>query len=136
MYSNYARLLGPIEKMLAGRASAEKVVWNDTLLSSFQECKKALNDIKMIYVPKPTDTLHTYSDYSTSEKAVGGRLEIHRQENGRTRRLLGGHYSCRVNKHQQRWYPCEERPSLCIDIKKTTISNFGAALFYLMFAGL
>ena len=26
--------------------------------------------------------------------------------------------------------------TVCIDIKKTTISNFGAALFYLMFAGL
>ena len=28
------------------------------------------------------------------------------------------------------------RGPVCIDIKKTTISNFGAALFYLMFAGL
>ena len=38
---------------------------------------------------------------------VGGRLEIHRTEDGVTKKLLGGHFSCRVNKHQQKWYPCE-----------------------------
>ena len=74
---NYAKLLGPIEKVIAGKASAERTIWSDELLSAFQLCKKSLNDINMIYVPKPTDILHTYSDYSAAEKAVGGRLEIH-----------------------------------------------------------
>ena len=93
--------------MLAGRASAEKVNWTDDLLLQFAKCKKSLNDLKTIFVPKPTDVLHTWSDYSASELAVGGRLEIHRTENGITKKLLGGHFSCRVNKHQQKWYPCE-----------------------------
>ena len=103
----YAVLLGPLEKVLASRASAERVEWDQSLLSSFQKCKQALNDIKTVFVPKPTDILHTWSDYSASEKAVGGRLEIHRKENGVVKKLLGGHFSCRVNKHQKQWYACE-----------------------------
>ena len=103
----YAILLGPLEKLLAGKASAEHINWTDELTKQFEKCKKSLNDIRMIYVPKPTDVLHTWSDYSASEMAVGGRLELHRTENGITKKLLGGHFSCRVNRHQQRWYPCE-----------------------------
>ena len=61
-----------------------------------------------MFVPKPSDTLHTYSDYSAATKAVGGRMEIHRpSEGGTTQKLLGGHFSCRVSKHQQNWFPCE-----------------------------
>ena len=103
----YDVLLGPLEKMLSGRASAEHITWTDDLVSQFNKCKKSLNDLRMIHVPKPTDTLHTWSDYSASEMAVGGRMEIHRTEHGVTRKLLGGHFSCRVNRHQQKWYPCE-----------------------------
>ena len=63
--------------------------------------------MREVFIPKPSDTLHTYSDYSASEKAVGGRLEIHREENGKIKKLMGGHFSCRVNRHQQHWHPCE-----------------------------
>ena len=103
----YAVLLGPLEKILAGRASAEHINWTDELLQQFDKCKKSLNDLNMIFVPKPTDILHTWSDYSASEMAVGGSLEIHITEYGTSKKLLGGHFSCRVNRHQQKWYPCE-----------------------------
>ena len=67
-----------------------------------------MNEIETVFVPKPTDTLHTYSDFSQLHKAVGGRLEIHRlSPDGSVKKLLGGHFSCRVNKHQKNWYPCE-----------------------------
>ena len=103
----YAIMLGPLEELVAGRASAERIEWTETLKLAFERCKKLLNDINMIFVPKPSDVLHTFSDYSAAEKAIGGRLEIHRTENGETKKLLGGHFSCRVNKHQRGWYPCE-----------------------------
>ena len=60
-----------------------------------------------MHIPKPSDILHTYSDFSKAEKAVGGRLEIHRKVNGKLRKLPGGHFSCRVSKLQEKWYPCE-----------------------------
>ena len=93
--------------MLGGRGSAERINWTESLLTAFDKCKKSLNDIKEIFIPKPSDILHTYSDYSAAEKAVGGRLEIHREENGKIKKLMGGHFLCRVNRHQQHWHPCE-----------------------------
>ena len=103
----HAALLGPLEAVLGGRASAERIEWTDDLISAFTKCKKSLNDINVIHVPKPDDQLHTFSDYSKSQKAVGGRLEIHRLEDGKVKKLPGGHFSCRVTKHQSVWYPCE-----------------------------
>ena len=103
----YAALLGPLEDVLGGRGSAERINWTESLLTTFNKCKKSLNDIKEVFIPKPSDILHTYSDYSAAEKAVGGRLEIHREEDGKVKRFMGGHFSCRVNKHQQHWHPCE-----------------------------
>ena len=104
---DYAILLGPLERIIAGRSSAEKINWTNDLILAFNRCKKALNDARTIHIPKPSDVLHTWSDYSDVEKAVGGRMEIHRTENGKTSKLLGGHFSCRINKHQRSWYPCE-----------------------------
>ena len=104
---NHAILLGPLESSLGGKASAERIVWTQDLINSFEECKKSLNNIQTIHVPKPSDQLHTYSDYSKANRAVGGRLEIHRMVNGVVKKLTAGHFSCRVNKHQAMWHPCE-----------------------------
>ena len=106
--NNYAALLGPLEDIIGGRASAERIVWTEELIKTFDKAKDSLRNVKTIYVPRPTDVLHTYSDYSAANKAVGGRLEIHRQaHDGSVKKLLGGHFSCRVSAHQQNWYPCE-----------------------------
>ena len=85
----YAALLGPLEDVVSARSSAERIVWTEELLESFDKCKKSLNDIKMIQVPKPSDTLHTFSDFSKGEKAVGGRLEIHRKVDGKIKKTPG-----------------------------------------------
>ena len=103
----HAVLLGPLEAVLGGRASAERIEWTQDLHTAFNKCKKSLNDLNVIHIPKPNDQLHTFSDYSKSQKAVGGRLEIHRLEDGKINKLPGGHFSCRVTKHQAVWFPCE-----------------------------
>ena len=106
--SHYATLLGPLEDIIGNRASAERITWTAELVKDFDKAKDSLKDIGTIFVPKPTDVLHTYSDYSAASKAVGGRLEIHRPDkDGSVQKLLGGHFSCRVSKHQKNWYPCE-----------------------------
>ena len=118
----YAALLGPLEAVIGSRASAERIVWTEDLLTAFEKCKKSLNDVNVIFVPKPSDTLHTYSDYSAAEKAVGGWLEIHRVVDGKLKRLMGGHFSCRVSKHQQKWHPCEGEDLAT----RLVLSNFSA----------
>ena len=103
----YATLLGPLEDAVAGRKSAERLTWSDALSSSFSIAKAALADIQTIYVPKPKDLIETYSDFSEDTKSTGGSMFIKRSENGVVKKLLGGFYSCRVNKNQAKWLPCE-----------------------------
>ena len=57
---SYATLLGPLEDVVGGRASAERINWTPNLKESFDKAKQSLNNINTVFVPKPTDTLHTY----------------------------------------------------------------------------
>ena len=80
----------------------------DELSKSFEKVKDSLRKIRTIYTPKPGDILHTYSDWSQSHGAAGGRLEVHRnRDDGTVEKLHGGFYSARVSNWQQRWLPCE-----------------------------
>ena len=75
---NYATILSSLEKIAAGRGSAENVVWTEQLLKDFDKAKHSLQNIRTVYLPRPNDILHTYSDWSQAHGAVGGRLEVHR----------------------------------------------------------
>ena len=105
---NYAILLSPLEQAVAGKASADRVNWTEDLKKSFQAAKDALENIDTIFVARPTDKLDIYTDYSAGAKAIGGRLLITREtKEGTTEKLLGGHFSCKLNNHQKNWLPCE-----------------------------
>ena len=105
---DYAVLLSPLEKAVAGLESAEKVQWTPELSNQFNNAKEALNNVDTIYIPKPTDKLEIFVDYSQDKKAVGGRMLIKREElDGTTKTHLGGHFSCKLNVHQKNWLPCE-----------------------------
>ena len=105
---NYAVLLSPLEKVAAGRGSSEVVTWNDQLLGVFDKAKQSLHKLHTVYTPKPNDILHTFSDWSQSNGAVGGRLEVHRKrDDGTIDKLHGGFFSARVSGWQQKWLPCE-----------------------------
>ena len=104
----YAVILAPLEEIVAGRNSAERITWTEQLKVSFKTAQDSLKNINTVFVPKPTDHLHTFSDYSEKNDAVGGRLEINRtNEDGSILKLHGGDFSCRLSKHQKNWLPCE-----------------------------
>ena len=105
---DYAVLLSPLEKAVAGLESAEKVQWTPELSKYFSTAKEALNNVDTIHVPKPSDKLEVYVDYSQNKKAIGGKMIIKRKNiNGETHKLLGGHFSCKLTVHQKNWLPCE-----------------------------
>ena len=106
--ADYAVFLAPLEKAVAGRESAEKVIWSSELSDSFKVAKEALENVESIHVPKPDDKLEIFVDYSQDKKAVGGKLIIKRTEVGKSiNTLLGGYFSCKLNVHQKNWLPCE-----------------------------
>ena len=105
---NYAIILAPLEKIAAGKNSAEAITWTDTLRTAFEESKQALKSIETYHTPCPEDVIHTYSDWSQTHGAVGGRMEIIRTlEDGTCNKLHGGFFSARVSSWQSRWLPCE-----------------------------
>ena len=59
-------------------------------------------------MPRPTDTLHIYPDFSQNAKAVGGHLIIARIINNKPVKLNGGYYSARLSDSQIRLSPCEK----------------------------
>lgn len=106
--NNYAVLLHPLEQLVAGKESAERIKWTQDLSDTFTKVQGSLENIETIFVAKPSDKLDIFTDYSESSEAIGGRLQITRKlENGSTKKLLGGHFSCKLNSHQKKWLPCE-----------------------------
>ena len=105
---DYAVLLSPLEAAAGGKSSATPIQWSETLSKHFDIAKEALKDVKTIHIPKPSDKLDLFTDYSKSNEAIGGELFITRtNEDGSKRKLLGGHFSAKLNKHQSNWWPCE-----------------------------
>ena len=105
---NYAAILSPLELVAAGKGSAENIIWTDKLLKDFDKAKQSLQKIRTVYTPTPEDVLHTYSDWSHANGAVGGRLEVHRvKHDGSVDKLHGGFFSARVSHWQQRWLSCD-----------------------------
>ena len=45
---NYAVILGPLEDVVAGRASADCVTWSEGLLETFKKAQQALNKVETI----------------------------------------------------------------------------------------
>ena len=78
------------------------------VLKKFEQAKLSVMSIESFHIPAPDDALHTFSDWSQSNGAVGGRLELHRTgEDGVIKILHGGFFSARVSQWQTRWLPCE-----------------------------
>ena len=75
---DYAVLLSPLESAAAGKSSASTIQWSDELLKNFELVKDSLKNTQTIYVPKPSDKLDVFCDYSALSKAVGGKLVITR----------------------------------------------------------
>ena len=57
---NYAVLLAPLEETVTGRGSAEKIAWSTDLELAFNKAKESLHNISTVFVPKPSDSLHTF----------------------------------------------------------------------------
>ena len=102
--SNYGEILSALEKMTSGKGV--KLQWTPEQEKAFKESQDAIKSLLGVYIPRPEDQLVTYSDYSEENNAIGGRLEIHREEDGKIKKLHGGFFSATLPKVKKRW-PCE-----------------------------
>ena len=103
----YAKLLHPMELVAAGKEGREPIEWTENLNNVFKQAQEATGKLEAVTVPRPDDKLHTYSDYSQTGRAVGGKMIIERVTDSGTEFLLAGHYSVILDKFKEKWLPCE-----------------------------
>ena len=103
----YAVAIHELKKVVGGQRSATRIVWMDSLNKSFENAKLLARNPIGIDEPRPGDHLHTYSDYSAENNAVGGRLLIIRKTGDKTEELVGGFFNAVLDKHQHAWLPCK-----------------------------
>ena len=103
----YAPLLHSLETAQAGRGSAERIEWTEDLSKTFTAAQKATEDLDPVTTPRPSDKLHTYSDFSQEKRAIGGKMLIERVVDNKTVWLLAGHFSVVIDKAKTKWLPCE-----------------------------
>ena len=104
----YAQVLHKLETIVAGKASAEKIVWTTELNEAFLAAKQLAKHPIGVAEPRPSDKISTYSDYSAEHRAVGGRMVIERtNSDGTISHLSGGYFSVMLDKSKSQWLPCE-----------------------------
>ncbi len=105
----YGEILTKLENLTGShKASAEVIQYTPEEEQAFYKAREATTKIEAFTVPRPSDRLFTYSDYSKEHRAVGGKLEFERtMPDGTVKRFLGGYFSVMVDMMRALWYPCE-----------------------------
>ena len=105
---SYGPLLSQLEAMTGShRPSGEVINWSEEQKKAFDKAREAAKNVEAYSIPRPSDQLFVYSDYSREHRAVGGKLEFERTEAGVTKRHLAGHFSVMVDSYKANWWPCE-----------------------------
>lgn len=99
----YAEYLHPLDTIVAGRGSNEKIEWSESMLQDFRKAQASLKTHKAITLPKPEDILWIVTDASVKNHGIGATLYVLRSE----KLLLAGFFNAKLKKHQIPWLPCE-----------------------------
>ena len=105
----YGEILTKLENLTGShKPSAEVIQYTPEEEQAFYKARDATTKIEAFTVPRPSDRLFTYSDYSKEHRAVGGKLEFERtMPDGTVKRFLGGYFSVMVDTMRSLWWPCE-----------------------------
>ena len=98
---NYSDMLQPLEEVVAGRSSNEKIVWSEALSDSFKSIQERLKKTDTLVLPKRSDQIQIITDASNS--GIGAAMYVIR--NGSVK--IAGYFSARYKQHQLSWMPCE-----------------------------
>lgn len=105
----YSDVIHPLEAVVGGRPSKEKIVWTDELLEHFKSAQKHLSEAKCITIPRADDELRIVTDASVSKRGLAATLFCIRDG----KPLLAAFFNATMSPSQNRWLPCEVE-GLCI----------------------
>ena len=99
---NYHLLLHPLEKVVAGRKSAERITWTDSLREAFTKVQKFASNPDILALPKPSEKLIIFPDWSDEHQAGAAPLYVKRD----SKLLKVRNFGQRL-RAMKRWAPCE-----------------------------
>ena len=104
----HSDFVNPLDQIVAGRNTNEKLSWTDEMLVHFRKCQESLSTCKPINIAKPTDQIWIRTDAAQRPETslVGGlAATLFLVRDGKT--LLGGFFNAPLKKAQRVWLPCE-----------------------------
>ena len=105
----YGEILTQLEGMTGSHIpGAEVLQWTKSQEEAFYAARESTKTVDAFAIPRPSDKIYTYSDFSRAHRAVGGKMEFERvMEDGKVKRFLGGYFSVMVDSFKSQWWPCE-----------------------------
>ena len=104
----HSDFINPLDRMVAGRDSKERITWSDENLLSFTKAKESLRTCVPIHIAKPDDQLWIQTDGALKPGAPsvsGIAATLFLVRDGTV--LLGGFFNAQLRKGQCSWLPCE-----------------------------
>ena len=98
-----SRVLAPLEQAVAGKESAEPIVWDNALSQRFREAKSHVRHVHTLYLPHPQDQLVIKSDAASYGPGIGHTVYAIKDKELKPVRF----HSSRLNQHCQTWQSCE-----------------------------
>ena len=100
-----SKFLSPLESLVAGKASADKIDWSDDNIECFNQARDQLRLSRCISIPHEDDQIWIATDGAQTPPGLGATMYLTRS--GSPSPLLGGFFSAKLRQHQPRWLPCE-----------------------------
>ena len=99
-----ASVISPLDNVVAGRASSDKIVWSDEMDINFRKAKSHLQKATTIKMPCRSDKLWIVLDAATRSPGIGATLYVGDDKNNLK---IGGFFSAKLKGSQIDWLPCE-----------------------------
>ena len=96
-------LITPLDDIIAGCQSQDKIIWSDDTHAKFTSAQHALSSNKCITLPRPSDVLWIVTDGAVKNRGIGATMYAVRD--GKPH--LAGFFSAKLRPHQVTWIPCE-----------------------------
>ena len=96
-------LLSPLDTVVAGRMSHERINWSNDQLTSIHRAQSALSASRSISLPRLDDQLWIITDGAVKTLGIGSTLYVTRNN----KLQLAGFFSAKLRRRQVTWLPCE-----------------------------
>ena len=106
-------ILDELQQLTGEKNGKIEIQWTDSLINAFEDSKKAIKDVKPLYLPKRSDQLAITLDWS--EKGIGATLWALLKD----KKEIVSFFSAPLKGAQSKWPPCDgEGLAVCSAIER------------------